>query len=67
MKCPWKPRKETTYFPYTKAEVVTTIFDECYKDECPFYSPEIKISENLSRSEGCNRAILERKKVEAQK
>lgn len=62
MKCPWKPRKETTYFPCTKAEVVTTIFDECYKDECPFYSPEQRISEKLYTAECCKRAILEVKK-----
>lgn len=67
MKCPWMPVQKTTTFSVGKTSTVKTYFDECYKGECPFYSPESRISENLSRSECCDRAAIERKKVEAQK
>ena len=63
MKCPWMPVTVIT----RSGNVTRTEFAECYQGECPFYLPECKISENLSRSEGCERAILERKKLEAQK
>ena len=60
MKCPWRP---VTVIRNSGKETRTN-FAECYQGECPFYSPEHKISENLSSSEGCSRAIIERKKAE---
>ena len=63
MKCPWRPVTVIL----RSGNVTRTDFSECYQEECPFYSPERRISENLSCSEGCIRVTLERKKVEVQK
>lgn len=63
MKCPWRPVTVIT----RSGSVTRTEFAECYLGECPFYSPECRISENISKSEACIRAAIELKKVEAQK
>lgn len=55
MKCPWRPVRKTTVFRTTGSSTEKTYFDECYKGECPFYSPEFKINERLSTAECCNR------------
>ena len=63
MKCPWRPATIIT----RSGNATRIEFAECYQGECPFYEPECRISENLSRSDGCRRANLELKKLEAQK
>ena len=63
MKCPWMPVTVIT----RSGKVTRTEFAECYKGECPLYSPESRLSENLSIAEGCIRVTLERKKAEVQK
>lgn len=55
MKCPWRPVQTTTHFPTTKGEVVVTDFQNCYKEECPFYSPERHVTEHLISPEHCKR------------
>lgn len=55
MKCPWMPVQTTTYSNVSKLEITVTEFSECYKGECPFYSPERKFSANLSIAEYCTR------------
>lgn len=63
MKCPWKPKTITV----RNGAATRTEFGDCYKGECPFYLPECKISENLSRAEGCQRTNTEHKKGDTQK
>ena len=60
MKCPWRPVQTTTHFP--GMDVAETTFADCYKSECPFYSPERKISENLRTAEHCRRTDREANK-----
>ena len=59
MKCPWRPVRTTTFVANTNTETVQSDFGECYESECPFYSPERKITENLSTLEHCKRAKQE--------
>ena len=62
MRCPWRPVSVTEVYCASPGEVKRTDFAECYKEECPFYSPERKISENWSTLEHCKRASQEVKK-----
>lgn len=55
MKCPWRPVQVTTTYQASQGQVVKTDFAECYNGECPFYSPEHRISANLSTPEYCKR------------
>lgn len=58
MKCPWRPVTITI----RNGTVTRTEFGDCYKVECPFYSPACKISENISTDEHCKRIKQEVKK-----
>lgn len=59
MKCPWRPVQVTEQFDEKRREIVRIDFEDCYKGECPFYSPACKISANLSTCEHCKRTSQE--------
>lgn len=58
MICPWL--KITTDYKTEFRMVEQEEFAYCYKDECPWYCPEVYDSNGFRISEGCMRTTTER-------